>query len=123
MASASGSTERIGLRGVLADHDAVAGPEHLEPHVVAERIATRPGDDHEAAARQLQDGRRNVDVVQFVDPGRVEAGAVRVDLGDLFAADEADRVEVVDVEIAEDASGGGDVLRREAERDRVSPRA
>ena len=70
-----------------------------------------PGDDHEAAARQAQNGCRNVDVVQLADPGRVEAGAVCVDLGDLFAADEADRVEVVNVEIAEDAAGRGDVLR------------
>ena len=59
----------------------------------------------------MQDGCRNVDVVQLADPGRVEAGAVCIDLGDLFAADEADRVEVVNVEIAEDAAGRGDVLR------------
>src|SRR5207247_10544229 len=69
---------------VVPDHDAVAGAEDLEPDVIAERIATRPGDDHQPAARQMQDGCADVDVVELLHPGSVEAGAVRVDLGDLF---------------------------------------
>src|SRR5207244_7960457 len=102
--------------GVLTHHDAVARPEHLEPDVVAERIATRPGNDHEAASRQMQDGRSDIDVFELAHPGSVEAGADGIHLGDLFSADEANRVEVVDVEIAEDPAGGGDVLRRRGNR-------
>ena len=58
----------------------------------------------------MQDRRRNVDVIQLVDPWCIEAGAVCEHLGDLFAADEPDCIEVVDEEVAEDSTGGGDVF-------------
>ena len=41
--------------------------------------------------------------------GALAHGAVGVDLDDLLARDEAQRVEVVDVEVAEDAAGARDV--------------
>ncbi len=64
----------------------------------------------------MQDGRRNIHVLELVRPGCVEGCPVGVDLGDLLAADEADRVEVVDMEIGEDAAGSGDVLGRRRSR-------
>src|SRR5205823_2171011 len=91
---------RSGLDGadrgapVVADGDAVVRSEHLEAHVIAEWITAGAGEDHEPAARQMQNGRGDVDVVELVDPRRVETGTVGVGLGDLLAAYEANRVEV-----------------------------
>ena len=45
-----------------------------------------------------------------LEPGRLANGAGGVDLHDLVARDEANGVEVVDVQVAEDAARGGDVL-------------
>ena len=64
----------------------------------------------------MQDGSRNIHVLELVRPGCVEGCPVGVDLGDLLAADEADRVEVVDMLIGEDAAGSGDVLGRRRNR-------
>ena len=58
----------------------------------------------------MQNGRGDVDVVELVDPRRVETGTVGVGLGDLLAAYEANRVEVVDVQVGEDPARPGDVL-------------
>src|SRR5207244_7028134 len=60
-----------------------------------------------AAEPKHSDGR--VDVVVALEPLGFPNGAVGVDLDDLLAGHEVDRVEVVDVEVAEDAPGRRDV--------------
>ena len=94
---------------VQAGGDAVPGAEELEPDVVAERIVPCSREDRKRPAAQLEHGGRDVDVVVVGEPRRLAHGAVGVDLDDLLARDEAQRVEVVDVEVAEDAARGRDV--------------
>ena len=104
---------------VDAGHDAVLRPEGLQADVVAERIVPCPREDRKCPAAQTEHGDRHVDVVVVGEPGRLAHRAVGVDLGDLLARDEAQRVEVVDVEIAEDAARARDVRLRAAARDRA----
>ena len=68
--------------------------------------------DGEGAAAESQHGRRHVDVAVLLEPGSLAYRPVGVHLDDLVAGDEADRVEVVDVEVAEDPARGRDVLLR-----------
>ena len=108
-----GSSERIGLCASTPATTLSLRPEGLEADVVAERIVPRPGQDRKCPAAQTEHGDRYVDVVVVGEPRRLAHRAVGVDLGDLLARDEAQRVEVVDVEVAEDAARAGDVrLRR-----------
>ena len=46
----------------------------------------------------------------MLEPRRLQRRAVCVDLDHLVAADETDRIEVVDVEVPEDAAGGCEVV-------------
>ena len=108
---APGSTRAERRARVDADGDAVGGAEELEPDVVAERVAARAGEDRRA--RRSRAGARPTAASTSPwsrEPGRLAHGAVGVDLDDLLARDEADGVEVVDVQVAEDAARGGDVL-------------
>ena len=99
---------------VDAGDDAVLRPEELQADVVAERIVPCPREDGKRPAAQPEHGGGYVDVVVVGEPGRLAHRAVGVDLDDLLARDEAQRVEVVDVrsrkmppEPAMYASGGG----------------
>ena len=66
-----------------------------------------------------------------LEPCRLADRAVRVDIDDLQSGHEANRIEVVDVEVAEDAAGLGDVrlrrrrgiVRRRAEDEELAERA
>ncbi len=69
----------------------------------------RPGQDGKRPAAELEHGGGHVDVAVVGEPRGFAHGAVGVDLHDLLARDEAQRVEVVDVEVAEDAAGARDV--------------
>src|SRR6266568_6314787 len=95
---------------VDADGDAVGTAEDLEPYVVTERIPARTGEDPERAAAQPKDGDGCVDVAVTLEPAGLPDSTVGVDLGDLLAGDVANRVEVVDVQVAEDAARPGDVV-------------
>src|SRR5581483_11028000 len=112
-ASLDGAERRA---AVEADADAVAGTEHLEPDVVAERVVARPGQHGQRAAGQPQDRGRRVDVVVAAEPRRLPHRAAGVDLLALEAGDEAIRVEIVDVQVAEDAAGTLDICLRRRRR-------
>src|SRR5205807_7664924 len=99
-------------RGALveADGDAVGTAEDLDPDVVPERIPAGAGEDPECAAAQPEDGDGGVDVAVPLEPAQLPDGAVGVDLRDLLPRDVANRVEVVDVQVAEDPARPGDEL-------------
>ena len=106
-------------------------PKSLEPDVVAERIVPRAREDRKRAAAQPEHRGGDVDVAVVGEPRRLAHRAVGVDLDDLLARDEAQRVEVVDVEVAEDAAGARDVglgrragiVRRRARDQQAAERA
>ena len=83
----------------------------------------RPRQDRKRAAAELEHGGGDVDVAVVGEPRGFAHGAVGVDLHDLLARDEAQRVEVVDVEVAEDAAGARDVRLGGRRWDRASRRA
>jgi hypothetical protein len=89
--------------------DAVAGPVELRPDVVAERVVPRAREDRERAVVEPQDGGRGVDVAVAFEHPVGQDGAVGVDLDDLATGQPAQHVEVVDVEVAEDAARVGHV--------------
>src|SRR4051812_30651874 len=98
------------------DADAVGCAEDFEPDVVSERVRTGSRHDCERAAAQAEDHCGGVDVAELREPRSLAHGTVRGDLRDLVAGDEADRVEVVDVQVAEDAARGRDVRLRRRRR-------
>src|SRR2546421_6171550 len=110
VAVAGSGRRRAGLDGangaarVDADGDAVRRPEDLEPDVVAERIVARSREDPERAAAQPEHRDRSVDVAVTLEPRRLAYGAIRIDLEDLLTGDVANGVEVVDMQVAEDAA-------------------
>src|SRR5438093_13153437 len=93
----------------------LTGRRCLEAHVVAARVAGVP----ERITSPPPDRCRTAAETSTSSSSAIhgECGTVGVDLGDLLAADEAEGVEVVDMEVGENSAGGSDVLRRR--RDRV----
>jgi hypothetical protein len=103
--------ERSDRRAIVQpDDDVVPGAEQLHPHVVAQRVVAGDRQDAERSARQAKRDDGRVDVVVLGEHGEGDDAPVGVDLHDLLAGHEPERVEVVDAEVAEDAAGDRDVL-------------
>ena len=66
-------------------------------------------EDRKRSPAQLEHGGGDIHVAVVCEPRGFAHSAVCVDLDDVLARDEAERVEIVDVEVAEDAARGRDV--------------
>src|SRR5882762_3474864 len=96
--------DRTQRRAVIPAHrHAVLEAEHLHPHVVTPRVIARDSEGAQHAAFKSQDGTRGVDVAM---PGKHVgvALAIGVYLYDRPAEHPGRNVEVVDGEVAPDAS-------------------
>jgi hypothetical protein len=94
---------------VQPDRDAIGVAEQLHADVVAAPVVAGARDDPERPVGQAQHRRGGVHLAMACEPLVVQHRAVGVDLDDLLAGDPAEHVEVVDVQVPEDAAGGGDV--------------
>src|SRR5262249_15637716 len=110
VARAAGLDGTKGRPSVEPDDDAVLSTKDLETDVVPERIVPRTRNDPEGASAEAKNGDGGVEVAVLLEPSRLDCPAVRIHLDDVLSGHEADRVEVVNGEVAEHAAGGGDVL-------------
>src|SRR5688572_29449093 len=89
---------------VNADGDAVIGAEDLGPHVVAEGIMAASREDGEDTVLHPDQGRRSIHVAVFGEEVEVADASSGVDVLYFAAGQPAQNIEVVDVEVAEDAA-------------------
>ena len=112
-----GSCQRRGVRlqradrrpPVEADRHRIPRADDLHPDVVAEGVVAGLPEDRERAVGEGEDDRARVDVAVLREHGKPAHRARRVDLDDLLAGHPAQRVEVVDRGVPEQAAGDRDV--------------